>query len=89
MKRTVTVILICLVCLAVIAAIALATIGAGNGNKYRPDAKQVEKLNKTEVLIDGNRRTYGPASMRRKGAWPLFLTNSSNASLQAMRCQDS
>jgi hypothetical protein len=67
MKRVIAVVFVCIISLILIGLIILSSLGAGNGNAYRPDAKQVEELRSRELLIDGNRRVYGEASMEKRG----------------------
>ena len=75
MKRAIiiTVVVLCIVVLAGMGLIS--TIGVGQGNRYRPDRKVVEKLEKTTLINEGNKRYFGTASMeKRDGQYILQLS---------------
>jgi isopenicillin-N N-acyltransferase-like protein len=75
MKRAIiiTVVVLCIVVLAGMGLIS--TIGVGQGNRYRPDGKVVEKLEKTALVNEGNKRYFGAASMeKRDGQYILQLS---------------
>jgi tetratricopeptide (TPR) repeat protein len=75
MKRVIiiTVVVLCIVVLVGLGLIS--TIGVGQGNRYRPDGNVVEKLEKTALLNEGNKRHFGAASMeKRDGLYILRLS---------------
>jgi hypothetical protein len=66
MKRALIIVSVSVVVLIIAGIIFLSSIGVGDGNRYRPDAKIVQQLKNTNLLTEGGKRVFGPASMEKK-----------------------
>jgi hypothetical protein len=66
MKRTFIIVFVSVIILVLAGIIFISSIGVGEGNGYRPDAKLVEKLRNTKLQTDGERRVFEQAFMEKK-----------------------
>jgi isopenicillin-N N-acyltransferase-like protein len=66
MKRVIAIVLVSVVVLVLAGIIFLSSLGVGDGNRYRPDAKIVDQLKNTQLQTEDGKRVFGPAVMEKK-----------------------
>ncbi len=77
MKRAIIIVLVSIFVLIIAGIIFLSSLGVGDGNRYRPNAKIVAQLKNTNLQTEGDRKVFGPAFMEKKhGLYVLHLEGS-------------